>query len=97
MNLVRNQDAIDRALAARRHASTVPVRLRLHAPVGESIGFFSPCGITPFSSEKLRNELNKFLAGQASGLVTGGRREALLASEALWAQLPEKVTEFVLG
>jgi hypothetical protein len=87
MNLVRNQDAVDRALAAHRN-----VRLLSE----KSMGFLSPCGITTFPSEKLRDELTNFLAGQSAGPGRGGRTGAFLAGEVLSAQFPDKVTEFVL-
>ena len=84
-------------LAARRHVRQQSQYASDSVLLSESrTGFFSPCRITPFTSEKLRNELNNFLAGQASGLVTGGYT-ALLAREALGVQLPDKVTEFALG
>jgi hypothetical protein len=60
------------------------------------MGFLSPCGITTFPSEKLRDELTNFLAGQSSGPGKGARTGAFLAGEVLSAQFPDKVTEFVL-
>jgi hypothetical protein len=97
MNLVRNQDAVDRALAAHRN-----VRLRSQYASDsvllseKSMGFLSPCGITTFLSEKLRDELTNFLAGQSAGPGKGGRTGAFLAGEVLSAQFPDKVMEFVL-
>jgi hypothetical protein len=89
MNLVRNQDAVDRALAAHRN-----VRLRSQYASDtvllseKSMGFLSPCGITTFPSEKLRDELTNFLAGQSAGPGKGGRTGAFLAGEVLSAQFP---------
>jgi hypothetical protein len=60
------------------------------------MGFLSPCGITTFPSEKLRDELTNFLAGQSAGPGKGGRTGAFLAGEVLSAQFPDTVTEFVL-
>jgi hypothetical protein len=62
----------------------------------KSMGFLSPCGITTFLSEKLRDELTNFLAGQSAGPGKGGCTGAFLAGEVLSAQFPDKVTEFVL-
>ena len=97
MNLVRNQDAVDHALAAHRN-----VRLRSQYASDtvllseKSMGLLSPCGITTFPSEKLRDELTNFLAGQSAGPGKGGRIGAFLAGEVLSTQFPDKVTEFVL-
>ncbi len=92
MNLVRNQDAVDRALAAHRN-----VRLRSQYASDtvllseKSMGFLSPCGITTFPSEKLQDELTNFLAGQSAGPGKGGRTGAFLAGEVLSAQFPDTV------
>jgi hypothetical protein len=97
MHLVRNQDAVDRALAV--HCN---VRLRSQYASDsvllskKPMGFLSPCSITTFRSENSRDELTNFLAGQASGPRVGAGTGAFLASEVLSAQFPDKVTEFVL-
>ncbi len=58
----------------------------------KSMGFLSPCGITKFLSEKLRDELTNFLAWQSYGPGMGARTGVFLASEVLSAQFPDKVT-----
>jgi hypothetical protein len=97
MHLVRNQDAVDCALAAHRNVHLRSQNASDSVLLSEKLmGFLSPCGITTFSSEKLRDELTNFLAGQSSGPGTGARTGAFLACEVLSAQFPDKVTEFVL-
>jgi hypothetical protein len=89
---VRNQEAVDRALAAHRRSRQRSQYAFDSVLLSEKLmGFLSPCGTTPFPSEKLRDELTNFLAGHTSGPVSGGRTGAFLASEVLGAQLPDKV------
>ena len=70
--------------------TAVPVRVRYRTAVGKVNGVLFPCGITTFPSEKLRDELTNFLAGQSAGPGKGGRTGAFLAGEVLSAQFPDQ-------
>jgi hypothetical protein len=82
MNLVRNQDPVDRALVAHRNIQLRSQYVSDSVLLSEkSMDFLSPCGITTFPSEKLRNKLTNFLAGQSSRPVPGARTGVFLTSE----------------